>query len=120
MYETRYFAGLSAGKHNEQVEFIAVPNRRGEFMRVNAGMIYQNFHEVEQFVISGKQGFLHFRKLPDEVFQAFAHGIPLHGYRFPAAGKLPMRCVDMYGNSHVSCLFRGYPPASHCPGDEFR
>ena len=91
------------------MDFIAVANRRLEFMGINAGVVYQDFDKVEQFVFSGKKRFLHFGKLPDEMFQAFTHSIPRYGYRVLSAGELPMCCVDMYGNSHVSNSFPGDP-----------
>ena len=90
------------------MEFVAVANRRREFMGINAGVIYENFYNVEQFVFPEKECLLHLRELRDEMLQAFTYGITLYGYRFPAAGELPMRGVNIEGNRHVSFLFWGY------------
>jgi len=45
---------LSSGKHDEQVDFVAILNGFEEFIGVRAGMIDIDFNDVKKFILLGK------------------------------------------------------------------
>ena len=87
--------GLSAGKHEDEVNLVAVVDGLDEFVGVGAGMIEIEFNDVMQFILSGKDGLLHSGELLDEVIQTFSNGFSLHGHNLPAIGISAMSRMYM-------------------------
>jgi hypothetical protein len=108
----------SSGKHNDQMDLIAIPHGLRELIRVRGGMIDINFNDVVQFIFFGKQRLVHSRELSDELAQTFTHGIPLNGYHLQAVRKLSMSCMNVYFDRHV-LLLSYYETAQKTTSNEY-
>ncbi len=87
---------LSAGEHDDEVDLVAILDGFDEFIGVGAGMIEIDFNVVKEFIFLCKDGFLHSRKLPDEVVQTFPNRISFYRHHLLAIRKSSMRCMNVY------------------------
>jgi hypothetical protein len=81
---------LSSRKHHEKMNIVAILNSFSELVGVCGGMIDKNLNGVEQFILLGKQRLLDSGELGDEVVEALAYCIALHGHDILAIGELPV------------------------------
>jgi len=95
---------LSAGEHEDEVDFVSILDGFGEFIRVGAGMVEIDFDDVMKFIFFGKDGFFHSWKLLDEMVQTFPNRISLHGHNLLTVGIPTMGRMNMNFDGHVLFL----------------
>ncbi len=96
-----FWKPLSSGKHNDQVNIVAIFNGPGKLVRVGARVVYINLDDVQKLIFLREEGLFHSGKLSGEMAQAFTHVFPLYGHHLGAICELPVRCMNMYVDRHV-------------------
>jgi len=90
----------TSGKKKDELNFIAICNRRCKLLRIGAVIIDTYFDGVKQLSLAGKQHLFYVRKTCYQVLKTLSCCMSLNFYPGQSIGKYLVCLMDVYVDAH--------------------